>query len=187
MTQEEQQSVSLFIDQVKRLKGSRLNKNVLSKRSITTTITRNDETAAATIEGLDEEALEAFLLRFRTLIRDSDKISLRTINRLFETGVFSESNRLKFNQQQFFLTDWLDQISMIRFPGEAGITNEMILDTFIFGEYSHRNRNLMKRFQIWKAREPDFTYLKANFILSLKVALASFSEISRILESELAS
>jgi hypothetical protein len=185
MTHEEQQSVNLFVDQVKRLEASRFNKNVLSEPSITTTIIPKDASAAAMIGGLDEEALEAFLLRFRTLIRDTDRVSLRTIDGVFKNGGFSESTRLKFNQQRFFLNDWLQQISLIRFPGEAEITNETILDTFVFGEYSHKNRALMKRFQTWKAKEPHFSYLKANFILSLKVALASFSEIRRILESEL--
>src|SRR5437763_9877571 len=131
MTKDELQSVSLFIDQVYKLEGSRLNQNVLSKPAIRTTITTKNESAVATIVGLDEEELEAFLLRFRTLIRDTDKISVRTIGDLFKNGRFSEASHLKFNQQRFFLTDWLQQVSVIQFPGEAELPNDMILDTFL--------------------------------------------------------
>ena len=125
------------------------------------------------------------MLRFRTLIRDTDRISLKTIGGLFKDGRFSQASRLEFNHQQFFLTEWQKQVSAIQFPGEANFTNDMLLDTFMFGEYSHKNRALVERLQNWKAHEPHFTYLKVSFLQSLKVALTSFSEIRRILESEL--
>ena len=45
MTQEELHSVNLFIDQVKKLEGSRLNQSVLSQSTIHTTIVTENETA----------------------------------------------------------------------------------------------------------------------------------------------
>jgi hypothetical protein len=185
MTSAELQSVRLFIEQVEKLEGSRFHRNVLSKPTIRTMVTHKDGAPVARIVGVDEEELEAFLLRFRTLIRDADQISLRTIGGLFDKGSFSETSHLKFNQQRFFLTDWQQQVSLIQFPGEAKLTNEAILDTFLFGEYSHKNRALVKRLQNWKKNEAHFAYLKAGFIQSLKVALMSFSEIRKILEFEL--
>lgn len=75
-----------FVDLVRELQSSSLSQRLLSKNSLKST--HYADGRIPVIQNFDEDSCRAFLLSFRLLIRDNDRISLRSARSLVDGGIF---------------------------------------------------------------------------------------------------
>lgn len=131
--------------------------------------------------GADDEARDAFVTTFRMFIQPKDNISISQTLDLYEQLDVPDEVKLwakEFRQdyQRFRKECGPDEIIMQRTRNgtdgqpivaeEEILTNELILETFIYGDIAHVNDDKRKRIQKWKSSLVVFPMIQTRFELA---------------------
>ena len=128
--------------------------------------------------GADDEATDAFVTTFRMFIQPRDNISISQTLELYdqldvppEVKVWAKEFREdydRFRQQHGPVAKIVIQKTRQGPDGEPIVveeeilTNELVLETFIYGDIAHTNDDKRKRFQHWKSL-PQFPMIQNQF------------------------
>jgi hypothetical protein len=167
LTLEEIRNCREFVKQVRELRDSRFGRRVLAQKNIR--LAAKADWADAQIINFDEEECRSFLLGCRLLIQNRDKISIQQIWSLFKEKIMDEKWFVRINPPRWMLNDFLNQEVMFGDDSGRPITNQMVLDTFLYGSYAHKDHH--DRFERWQSEPKVFHPLKLEFIMCLQALL----------------
>ena len=125
------------------------------------------------VDGVNEDAVDAFVLHIRLLTQDQDGFSIR---RLAE-DVYSEASTPEDLADRFdrLRTEWREHItkqSLLRHPhAERNLTNGEVFDTLLYGGLAHANADKVQLF-CWMTTSGAFSsFVCASFLVSLRLLL----------------
>ena len=104
------------------------------------------------------------------LIQNNERISIGNIWAIFKDVIKDPDWFVKINPPRWMLNDYLNQDLLFLDPSKTIQTNRQLLDTFLYGNYAHMNRDHRARFKAWQDHK-NFHSLKLQFLLGLKVIL----------------
>lgn len=116
--------------------------------------------------GPDYEAIKNFVVTFRNFILDSDLISIRNIAKIYNILPNSSNDLIyRFKDARIKFNDYLDSSASFMINHEK-ITNRKLIDTYIYGDVIHLEKN--DKFKKWISMAPmkDFIFNEIVVILS---------------------
>ena len=101
-----------------------------------------------TLEGLDQDAIDAFVLNYRFFCQNNDAISFQNMAELYSRLPIDEEQKPMFKDARQQLNDFLDA------PSGFGINNDIhtyrrIVDTCVYGGLAHANKEKKKEYDLW--------------------------------------
>jgi hypothetical protein len=101
------------------------------------------------ISEFDQEEIEAFVLTFRLFTQDNDRISLRSLSRIYASEWWQAGNAQEcFEGARKQLNDHLDSAATVIF-GDTSVSVRFIADVVIYGGLAHTNEEKSKIFRNW--------------------------------------
>lgn len=101
------------------------------------------------IPEFDQDAIDAFVLTFRLFTQDNDRISLRSLSRIFASEWLEGGNaRECFEDARKQLNDHLDSAATVEFC-ETVVSVRFIVEIVIYGGLAHTNKEKSEIFQNW--------------------------------------
>jgi hypothetical protein len=101
------------------------------------------------IPEFDQEEIEAFVLTFRLFTQDNDRISLRSLSRIYASEWWQGGNAQEcFEGARKQLNDHLDSAATVMF-GDTSVSIRFIADVVIYGGLAHTNEEKSKIFRNW--------------------------------------
>ncbi len=101
------------------------------------------------IPEFDQDEIDAFVLTFRLFTQDNDRISLRSLSRIFASGWLQGGNAQEcFEGARKQLNDHLDSAATVMF-GDTLVSVRFIADVIIYGGLAHTNEEKSRIFQSW--------------------------------------
>ena len=160
-----------FCELVRELRESKFGQRVLGSKPIT--VRGHAGFHDAEIVDFDEEECRSFLLSFRLLVQDNDKISIRCVWGIFKDKIKDDEWFRRVNPPKWMLNDFLDRPAMYQAPGGGEQSMRDVFETFLYGAYAHRLYSLEKRekYLSWKSSHRDYVIQKMLFLLCLHTAL----------------
>jgi hypothetical protein len=92
--------------------------------------------------------MKAFVLTFRLFYRDRDGLSFREIGDLYKTLPVRQELKDEVSQIRSEVRRYLDGSTLLDVFGER-ISRRDLLDTWLFGEIAHLNRDKRERLRAW--------------------------------------
>ncbi|MCA1510454.1 hypothetical protein [Bradyrhizobium sp. NBAIM01] len=101
------------------------------------------------IPEFDQDEIDAFVLTFRLFTQDNDRISLRSLSRIYASEWLKGGNAQEcFEGARKQLNDHLDSTATVIF-GDTAVSIRFIADVVIYGGLAHTNEEKSKIFQNW--------------------------------------
>lgn len=114
-----------------------------------------------------QESIDAFILTFRFFIQDNEAISLRNLQKIFESKLVTKSEKKEYDFIRTELKDFLSEGAKIEIK-EDKPTNLEVMETVLWGELAHTNENKKKRYEKWMNTNELFQELIwHSFIISI--------------------
>jgi hypothetical protein len=134
----------------------------------------------------NEDSLDACILTIRLFIQDNEPISIRNIQKLYDTLPISQDRKSRFSQARDKLNTFLDRpslfertiIILIGNQGKLNPTNREILNAFVYGEYSHLTRR--EKYKELTGNPLEFSFTKMEFIHILRTMIEIIIEIDQL-------
>jgi hypothetical protein len=103
------------------------------------------------LEDFDQDEIDAFVLTFRLFTQDNDRISLRSLSKIYASPWMNNGNAAEcFEDARKAINDQLDSAATVMF-GNDTISVRSIADIVIYGGLAHTNAKKSDIFQSWKA------------------------------------
>lgn len=101
------------------------------------------------IPEFDQDEIDAFVLTFRLFTQDNDRISLRSLSRIYASEWLQGGNAQDcFEGARKQLNDHLDSAATVIF-GDTVVSVRFIADVVIYGGLAHANEEKSKIFRSW--------------------------------------
>lgn len=159
--------LQLFIDKAYKLENSAFVKKITQdfRLDIDIDIERDKPIQITSIRP-DQENIDAFILTFRFFIQDKETISIRNLQKFFDSSLVNIEEKNKFDSIREKLNSFLGESSNLIIY-EENISNGMLMDTFIYGELSHATKGKKEKFNLWMSREDgrEFFWHKFSIII----------------------
>jgi len=184
MTPEDSKHLDEFFELIEELRSIRFMRDLLSQDSIT--VTHRGDWDKASIMDFDEDDCRSFLLSFRLLLQDNDKISIRCISKIIENNDFSDDCKRLVDNERFSLQLSLSSQCPIAVPDGDSVTNQEVVYTFLYGFYAHRgmNKTRRERYLLWKKDSRQFYPLKSQFLCLMQIIMSHAQELDRLIKAE---
>ena len=134
------------------------------------------------------EAVDAYILTLRMLIRDNEPISLRNMRRLYREAPIPATLADQFEQACAELNTFLDADTNLAIEEGRQLTHRDIFEVFVYGSLAHTN-SLRNREIFIALRDgawfPLFQALFADCLRAFEVVLASLRRINATALAEL--
>ena len=115
----------------------------------------------------EQESIDAFVLTFRFFIQDNETISIRNLKKIFDSNLVTKKEKEEYNLMRLELNKFLSESANIELMGDKP-TNREIMDTVLFGELSHANKEKEERYQQWMSgMELSREFIWHKFIISI--------------------
>ena len=130
--------------------------------------------------GPDREYVKAVLLTLRFFNQDNEPTSLRNMNSRVQGLPIDQILKDRFSKARDNFNHHLKHNPAITYPAGIGAdTNGDIFDTFLYGEFAHKNPDKKRRVEAWE-KEPYFNNLRSQFDLTLLVFIAAVSVMRNV-------
>ena len=158
-----------FVRLVRKLESSTFSKRLLSAQNISYQHSVESGNQGM-ILNFDEEECESFLLSCRLLMQNNERTSIQRVWALFHDNMRDHPSFVRINPARWKLNDYLDRVPAIPLIDRAH-SSGLILNTFLYGAYAHRNREKCQLLSEWEQDAQTFSMYKMTFLLALKVML----------------
>jgi hypothetical protein len=117
--------------------------------------------------GPSTDQIKAFVLDLRFFIQDNERSSFRNLAKLYQDAPVDPWIKKHFELMRAYLQTYLNAPSLDQeFKGKS-ITNQELLDTFLYGGLAHANRSKETQFNEWMDDPVFATYLQHEFVWML--------------------
>lgn len=159
--------LNLFIDKTDKLENSGFVKKINEEFTLDISIDFSREEALQ-IRSIrpNQENIDAFILTFRFFIQDNEAISIRNLQKFFDSEFVTNEEKSKFNAVRENLNSFLSESTNLTFKDE-NISNSVLMDTFIYGGLSHATKSKKEKFDLWMSRDDaqEFFWHKFSIII----------------------
>jgi hypothetical protein len=144
--EKEIKTLEYFNQNVEQLHGFNFWKNFPSKSGINIQwdFKEGNPKIKTEVSGPNEEAISAFILKYRMFIQDKDDISLRNLDKLYASFSIENDYYERFKASRQKINNILDEISNVTI-NKHKVTIREIHDMFIYGFWSHLSQNDLNR------------------------------------------
>lgn len=108
--------------------------------------------------GLTDEQRDALVVVLRQFTLDSDRVSFRSLSKLFEQQMFTLERRDRFRRSRQAFNAALDTETPIISDGEA-LTYRRVVDVYFYGKIIHRNAEKARLADAWADGPAQALYL----------------------------
>lgn len=115
------------------------------------------ESSGMTVKSIrpNQESIDSFILTFRFFVQDNEPISIRNLKSLFDSQLVSKKERKKFYEIRESLNVFLNESSNLCHKNNNLSFND-ILQTILYGELSHSNKEKKAKYDQWMNSIPFF-------------------------------
>jgi hypothetical protein len=127
-----------------------------------------------------KDYIQAFLLMYRFFIYDKDKISIRELNKIYDTLPICDSDKKQFYNLRQALNNFLDSRPFFKIIcSEINLkSNRNIVDVLLHGYFAHQNKS--EEFEKWMKDEYIGTMILMHFCYILHMVHCIILEIQKI-------
>lgn len=119
--------------------------------------TQDGVTVNSKVIGPNDEAISAFILKYRLFIQDKDEISLRNMDKLFSTLPIKNEYYFRFKSIRNKINENLDRPSNVT-RNNHKVTMREIHDMFIYGVWAHLDDKDVNRKRYLSIKENPVIY-----------------------------
>ena len=148
------QKLHLFNEKAEKLKRSPFMRSAF-REDAGTSVHIESGTMQVEKRGANEFDTDAFVLTLRFFLQPRDGIQLEQIERLYQDAPLSGEDKHKVSENLKALNTFLAGSTNITLKGQH-ITNQILLDTFLYGKLAHTNKAKRAVFATWDAMGPAF-------------------------------
>jgi len=148
------QKLRLFDEKADKLQRSPFIRSAF-REDAGTTVHIESGTMQVDKRGANEFERDAFVLTIRFFLQERDGIQLKQIARLYQDAPLSEEDKHNVSENWKALETFLAGSANITLKGQH-ITNQILLDTFLYGHLAHTNEEKSALFATWEAMGPAF-------------------------------
>ncbi len=174
----------LFNDKVEKLRRSRFVAYVheVGRSSVKFSAQRHesgDFEMTLEREGPAEEMIDAVVLTLRMFIQKREPISLPKLSKAYDSLPVSDSLKERFRETHKAVNELLDSVTHLIY-NEERITNQELIDIFVYGELSHVEDRKRKVFEGWTQMPPFFAMLENEFCAVIYNLIGAMTVIREI-------
>ena len=126
--------------------------------------------------GPDDEAIKAFCNDIRKFIQKNDTLKIEKLTPFYKSSLIKKDEKKSFNETIGKLNQFKKKSTNYIINGE-NLTNEKILNIFIYGKFSHRTKGTKDIHDQWEKIIPIYAPLKNEFINILYFFLVTINNI----------
>ena len=150
---------------------------------------RNGKETTVALRGINGDEVDAFVLTFRFFIQNNENTSFQSLcNIVSGDPSLSSTFKNEILKVRTEFNEYLDlhpSVNLI-LNNEKITPKRIILDTFIYGDLAHANKQYRETMQKWKQNDTFFSVLYLEFGYILAESLAAIAYISQLAKEELA-
>jgi len=139
--------LKLFISKTKKMENSSFLESLIKEFRLGLNIEVGKPVQVTSIRP-QQESIDAFILTFRFFIQDNETISLRNLEKIFESNLATEKEKNEYYSLRSELKIFFSENACVEIMGDKP-TNLDILHTVLFGELSHTNKEKKARYERW--------------------------------------
>jgi hypothetical protein len=168
----EMQALTLFNERVGRLTRSSLAKRMANPR-YTLDYERMMRGEWLSVDGVTEEAVDAFVLNARLLTQDQDGFSIRCLAKdVYAQGAVPADLQSQFDGQRQRWREHMDRPSVFEhFRENRNFTNGELFDVLMYGGLAHANRDKVAHFRGLTKQGASSSIVCVSFLESLRLLL----------------
>ena len=174
-------TLKLFIEKSIKLENSLFVKSIKKEFRLGFNLEVGKEMKVTSIRPQQEE-IDAFSLTYRFFIQDNEAISIRRLQEIFSSKLVTVEEKKKYNTIRKNLNSFLSESANLVFK-EENLSHRVIMETVLYGELSHANRDKKQKFDTWMDSTELFSEaIWHKFIDIIFTALHAIKCIKTILE-----
>ena len=129
------------------------------------------------LKGPDDEAIKAFVNDLRRFFqKGDDTLKIHKLIPIYQSDLIEEAEKKVFNQVMRELDVFNKKTTNHIINGE-NITNEKVLEVFMYGKFSHRTKGTKEVHDKWEEIPPMYISLKNEFVTVLHSYLIFINNI----------
>jgi len=141
--------------------------------------------AKSWVQDFEEEEIDAFVLTYRLLTQNNDRLSLANLSKVYASDFMHPEAAANFQDARSSLNDTLDSASSISIE-EGYFTVRTIVEVILYGGLAHSNEKKSEVFKSWSTNQAMSGMMWVEFIAAMREALRIFSYIRELNEAVLA-
>lgn len=102
----------------------------------------------ARVEDFDQDAIEAFILTYRLITQDNDRLSIRNLAKLYSASWVPDEGREHLSKLRLAIQGILSSSISTDF-GDGPVTCGELVDVVVYGELAHSSETKAKQFASW--------------------------------------
>jgi hypothetical protein len=131
------------------------------------------------VPDFDEDEIDAFVLTYRMLTQNNDRLSVARIAEIYERDWMPIEAASNFCEAREHLNNYLDSAAVMEFgPHQMAIRD--VVDIVIYGGLAHSNQQKAKVFDVWSANHAISGLMWVEFMAAMNKAFYVFSFIRRL-------
>jgi len=130
----------------------------------------------------DEDEIDAFVLTYRMLSQNNDRLSLANVSDLYCRDWMPEEASARFREAREHLNEYLDSAATMEFGPNKFAIRELV-DIVIYGGLAHSNAQKSEIFKAWSANEAIVGLMWVEFQAAMRKALYVFSFLRQLNEA----
>lgn len=195
--QEEFKILRLFNEKVDRLQNSSFAKRygdelpevIATWQSVETTRTsdKDVEMTGVVVSHLsqhDQDSIDAFVLTFRMFIQKSDRVSLKSLEKIYNKSWMPEEAKASFIEAKRAVDEYLASDIFLEVKGES-ISRGFLVDTILYGGLAHSDASKESKFRKW-TRSGAAGFIWVEFVVAMKDMLKYLVFFRKLNEAVLA-
>jgi hypothetical protein len=124
-------------------------------------------------DGVNEDAVDAFVLNVRLLVQDNDGFSIRCLAEdVYTSDMVPLELKERFANARGKWLEHMDQYTIIKHPCRKGnFTNQELFDVLMYGGLAHANKDKVDMFYTLTRSGAVSAFVFAQFLSSLRLLL----------------
>jgi hypothetical protein len=128
-------------------------------------------TIRSTLDNVDQDHIDAFVLTYRMLVQKNDRISLAALGKFYEGGSMPAEAAASFREAISEVETYLDSTLDVEFAAGYAVTRRHLVDTVLYGALAHSNPAKEREFHAWTDSGGVTGFVWAEFIVTLEQML----------------
>ena len=130
----------------------------------------------------DEDEIDAFVLTYRMLTQNNDRLSLARVSEVYEKDWMPQEAAARFREARGHLNDYLDSATVMEF-GSYKLPIRDLVDVVIYGGLAHSNAQKSQIFNSWATNQAICGLMWVEFQAAMRFALHVFSFLRQLNEA----
>ena len=184
--QDARESCRLFHERLKRILRCRLIREIERTQLMVEIWERPNGRLELVLPKIEEDDLDAFLLNYRLLQQDKDRISIRNMSSTIESLTLAPQTKTDFETLRKSFNAYLDEPPEMQVLGEPK-DKRALIDTLLYGVYAHLDKSKGTDAAYWARvlKQDHVQLLFASTIKGIVDHLRKFEALMREVDTQL--